>query len=45
MKDVLLKIEESKNNGYFDMSFSGRISKAGTLAFVSAIYLVIQYFH
>ncbi len=45
MKDVLLKIEESKNNGYFDVSFSGKISKAGILAFVSAVYALIQYFH
>lgn len=44
MKKVLFKIEE-KSNGYLDVSFSSQVTKAGIIAFVSAVIVAIQHLH
>jgi hypothetical protein len=44
MKKVLFKIEE-KTNGHLDVSFSSQVTKAGVIAFISAVFVAIQHLH
>jgi hypothetical protein len=46
MKNILFKVEQKEPDNNINILFSAQISESGKIiAFVSAVYAVIQYFH